>query len=145
MEELNDLAEAGALAMPIDRNKAMTIAAAEFAKATTAKAQYSEVDAELDDSPVCYEVEFKTQAGEEFDYKIDAYTGAVLESKHESANGTETVTKPTGTAEHSADSAVTGTASPSPAQTGDIGYTKAKSIALNHAGINESAAYDIWR
>ena len=67
VEELNDLAEAGAPAMPIGREKAMTIAAAEFTKATTAKAQYSEVDAELDDIPACYEVEFKTQSGEEQD------------------------------------------------------------------------------
>ena len=26
---------------------------------------------------------------------------------------------------------------------GDIGYAKAKSIALNHAGVSESAAYDM--
>lgn len=146
VEELNDLAEAGAPAMPIGRDKATTIAAAEFAKATTAKAQYSEVDAELDDSPACYEVEFKTQAGEEFDYKIDAYTGAVLESKHEAVNGAETVTKPSGTAANPSDTTTPGTVKTtpsSPAQTGDIGYAKAKSIALNHAGVSESAAYDM--
>ena len=146
VEELNDLAEAGAPAMPIGKDKAMTVAAAEFAKATTAKAQYSEVDAELDDSPACYEVEFKTQSGEEFDYKIDAYTGAVLESKHEAVNGTETVTKPTGTAAQPSDTKTSGTgntAPSSPAPTSDIGYAKAKSIALNHAGVSESAAYDM--
>ena len=144
VEELNDLAEAGAPAMPIGRDKALTIAAAEFAKVTTAKAQYSEVDAELDDSPACYEVEFKTQSGEEFDYKIDAYSGTVLESKHEAANGTETVTKPSGTAVRPSDTTTTGTAIPSPpAQTSDIGYAKAKSIALNHAGVSESAAHDM--
>lgn len=133
VEELNDLAEAGAPAMPIGREKAMAIAAAEFTKATTAKAQYSEVDAELDDSPACYEVEFKTQSGEEFDYKIDAYTGAVLESKHEAANGAETGMKPPGPAAQPS----------SPAPAGDIGYSKAKSIALKHAGVSEGAAYDM--
>ena len=30
-----------------------------------------------------------------------------------------------------------------PAQTSDIGYAKAKSIALNHAGVNESTVYDM--
>lgn len=124
VEELKDLAETGAPAMPIGRDKAMDIAAAEFTKATAAKAVYSEVDAELDDYPACYEVEFKTADGGEFDYKIDAYTGAVLESKREAADGAETVTKPT-----------------QPAQTGDIGYAKAKSIALTHAGVSESAVY----
>ena len=126
VEELKDLAEAGAPAMPIGKDKAEAIAAAEFTKATAAKAVYSEVDAELDDYPACYEVEFKTADGGEFDYKIDAYTGAVLESKQEAADGAETVTKPT-----------------QPTQTGDIGYAKAKSIALTHAGVSESAAYDM--
>ena len=126
VEELKDLAEAGAPAMPIGRDKAEAIAAAEFAKATAAKAVYTEVDAELDDYPACYEVEFKTADGGEFGYKIDAYTGAVLESKREAADGTETVTQPV-----------------QPAQTGDIGYAKAKSIALTDAGVSESAAYDM--
>lgn len=140
VEELNDLAEAGAPAMPIGKDKAMAIAEAEFAKATAAEAQYSEVDAELDDYPACYEVEFKTQNGEEFDYKIDAYTGAVLECKHEAANGTETVTKPS---EPPASGTETEVPPSQPSQASDIGYAKAKSIALNHAGVSESTVYDM--
>ena len=127
VEELKDLAEAGAPAMPIGTDKAMDIAAAAFGKASTAKMAYSAVDPELDESPAHYEVEIKSQTGEEFEYKIDAYTGAILESKREAADGTEVpVVQPS-----------------NPAASGDIGYAKAKSVALNHAGVSENKAYDM--
>ena len=127
VEELKDLAEAGAPAMPIGTDKAMDIAAAAFGKASTAKMAYSEVDPELDESPAHYEVEIRSQSGEEFEYKIDAYTGAILESKREAADGTEVpVVQPS-----------------KPAASVDIGYAKAKSIALNHAGVSEGKAYDM--
>ena len=127
VEELKDLAEAGAPAMPIGTDKAMDIAAAAFAKASTAKIAYSEVDPELDESLAHYEVEIRSQSGEEFEYKIDAYTGAILESKREAADGTEVpVVQPS-----------------KPAASGDIGYAKAKSVALNHAGVSEGKAYDM--
>ena len=127
VEELKDLAEAGAPAMLIGTDKAMDIAAAAFGKASTAKMAYSAVDPELDESPAHYEVEIKSQTGEEFEYKIDAYTGAILESKREAADGTEVpVVQPS-----------------KPAASGDIGYAKAKSIALNHAGVSEGKAYDM--
>ena len=127
VEELKDLAEAGAPAMPIGTDKAMDIAAAAFGKASTAKMAYSAVDPELDESPAHYEVEIKSQTGEEFEYKVDAYTGAILESKREAADGTEVpVVQPS-----------------KPAASGDIGYAKAKSVALNHAGVSENKAYDM--
>ena len=127
VEELKDLAEAGAPAMLIGTDKAMDIAAAAFGKASTAKMAYSAVDPELDESPAHYEVEIRSQTGEEFEYKIDAYTGAILESKREAADGTEVpVVQPS-----------------KPAASGDIGYAKAKSVALNHAGVSENKAYDM--
>ena len=127
VEELKDLAEAGAPAMPIGTDKAMDIAAAAFGKASTAKMAYSEVDPELDESLAHYEVEIRSQSGEEFEYKIDAYTGAILESKREAADGTEMpMVQPS-----------------NPAASGDIGHAKAKSIALNHAGVSKSKAYDM--
>lgn len=130
VEELKDLAEAGAPAMPIGTDKAMDLAAAAFGKASAAKMAYSAVDPELDESPAHYEVEIKSQSGEEFEYKLDAYTGAILESKREAEDGTETpAVQPT---------------KPTPSGTvQDIGYAKAKSIAMNHAGVSESKAYDM--
>ena len=125
--ELKDLAEAGAPAMPIGKDKAMDIAVAAFGKASTAKMAYSEVDSELDESPAHYEVEIRSQSGEEFEYKIDAYTGVILESKREAADGTEVpVVQPS-----------------NPAPSGDIGHAKAKSIALNHASVDASTVYDM--
>ena len=127
VEELKDLAEAGAPAMLIGTDKAMDIAAAAFGKASTAKMAYSAVDPELDESPAHYEVEITSQTGEEFEYKVDAYTGAILESKREAADGTEVpVVQPS-----------------KPAASGDIGYAKAKSVALNHAGVSEGKTYDM--
>ena len=127
VEELKDLAEAGAPAMPIGTDRAMEIAAAAFGKESTAKMAYQEIDPELDESPAHYEVEIRSQTGEEFEYKVDAYTGAILESKREAADGTE----------------VSAVQPSQPAFSGDIGHAKAKSIALNHAGVSESKAYDM--
>ena len=75
-------------------------------------------------------MEIKSQSGEEFEYKLDAYTGAILESKREVEDGTETP-------------AVQPSRPEPPAAVQDIGYAKAKSIALNHAGVSENEAYDM--
>ena len=126
VEELKDLAEAGAPAMPIGKDAA-AYAAEQYAGTTALDSVTVEVDPELDESPAHYEVEIRSQSGEEFEYKIDAYTGAILESKREAADGTEVpVVQPS-----------------NPAASGDIGHAKAKSIALNHAGVSESKAYDM--
>ena len=65
--------------------------------------------------------------GEEIEYKIDAYSGAVIAVKREMADDDEASegqpTKP-GTAQ-------------------DIGHVKAKSIALNHAGVDANTVYDM--
>ena len=122
VEELKDLAEAGAPAMPIGKDKALSIAVAAFSRDLADEIRYSEVDAELDESPAQYEVEITGQKGGEIEYKIDAYTGTILESKRET--------------EDKASAA-------QPTSSGDIGHAKAKSIALNHAGVSENKAYDM--
>ena len=83
VEELKDLAEAGAPAMPIGKD--------------------------------------------EFEYLVDAYTGKVLSGQKDLLT-----TAPVGDE----------TAKPT-VPTGDIGHAKAKSIALNHAGVSENKAYDM--
>ena len=126
VEELKDLAEAGAPAMPIGKDAA-AYAAEQYAGTTALDSVTAEVDSELDEFPAHYEVEIRSQTGEEFEYKVDAYTGAILESKREAADGTEEpVVQPS-----------------NPAPSGDIGHAKAKSIALNHAGVSENKAYDM--
>ncbi|WP_337591341.1 PepSY domain-containing protein [Vescimonas sp.] len=122
VEELKDLAEAGAPAMPIGKDKALSIAAAAFSRDLADEIRYSEVDAELDESPAQYEVEITGQKGEEIEYKIDAYTGTILESKRETEEKTSAA---------------------QPTFSADIGHAKAKAIALNHAGVSESKVYDM--
>ena len=125
VEELKDLAEAGAPAMPIGMDAART-AAEEYAGTTAVDSVTAEVDPELDESPAHYEVELQTAWGE-FEYLVDAYTGKVLSGQKDLLTTASVVDK---------------TAKPT-APAGDIGYAKAKSIALNHAGVSENKAYDM--
>ena len=124
VEELKDLAEAGAPAMPIGKDAA-AYAAEQYAGTTALDSVTVEVDPELDESPAHYEVELHTAWGE-FEYLVDAYTGKVLGGQKDLL-----ATAPVG------DGAT------KPAPTGDIGHAKAKSIALNHAGVSENKAYDM--
>ena len=130
--ELKDLAEAGAPAMPIGRDAACG-AAEEYAGTTALDSVTAEVDSELDESPAHYEVELHTQWGE-FEYLVDAYTGKVLSGQKDlptTVSAQNEAAKPSGQ-------------KPAPSGTAqDIGYAKAKSIALNHAGVSESKAYDM--
>ena len=125
VEELKDLAEAGAPAMPIGKDAA-AYAAEQYAGTTAFDSVTAEVDSELDEFPAHYEVELHTAWGE-FEYLVDAYTGKVLSGQKDLP-----ATAPVGDE----------TAKPT-APTGDIGHAKAKSIALNHAGVSENKAYDM--
>ena len=127
VEELKDLAEAGAPAMPIGKDAA-AYAAEQYAGTTALDSVTAEVDSELDESPAHYEVELHTAWGE-FEYLVDAYTGKVLSGQKDLLAAAST---PNATAKPSA-----------PSGGADIGYAKAKSIALNHAGVSENEAYDM--
>ena len=127
VEELKDLAEAGAPAMPIGRDAA-AYAAEQYAGTTASDSVTAEVDSELDESPAHYEVDLHT-AGGEFESLVDAYTGKVLSGQKDLL-----ATAPAG------DEAAKPTA---PSGGADIGHAKAKSIALNHAGVSENEAYDM--
>ena len=130
--ELKDLAEAGAPAMPIGRDAA-AYAAEQYAGTAALDSVTAEVDPELDESPAHYEVELQTAWGE-FEYLVDAYTGKVLSGQKDLPT--------TGSAQNEA--AKPSGQKPAPSGTAqDIGYAKAKSIALNHAGVSESKAYDM--
>ena len=132
VEELKALAEAGAPAMPIGMDAART-AAEEYAGTTAVDSVTAEVDPELDESPAHYEVELQTAWGE-FEYLVDAYTGKVLSGQKDllaAVSASNEMAKPTDQKP----------VPPEAAQS--IGYAKAKSIALNHAGVSESKAYDM--
>lgn len=123
VEELKQLRETGAPAMPIGKDAAAAAALA-HAGLTTADSVTYDVDPELDETPAHYEVELYTSYGE-FDYDVDAWTGQVLKGPSNVANG--------------AGSSYNDTASGSSTTSG-ISADKAKSIALTDAGISESAA-----
>ena len=108
-------------------------AAEQYAGTTALDSVTAEVDPELDEFPAHYEVELHTQWGE-FEYLVDAYTGKVLSGQKDllaAVSASNETTKPSGQ-------------KPAPSGTvQDIGYAKAKSIALNHAGLSENQAYDM--
>ena len=147
VEELKDLAEAGAPAMPIGMDAARS-AAEEYAGTTAVDSVTAEVDPELDESPAHYEVELQTARGE-FKYLVDAYTGKVLSGQKDllaAVSASNETTKPSGQNPAPASNETTKPSDQKPAPSGtvqDIGYAKAKSIALNHAGLRENQAYDM--
>ena len=132
VEELKDLAEAGAPAMPIGK-AAAAYAAEQYAGTAALDSVTAEVDSELDESPAHYEVELHTAWGE-FEYLVDAYTGNVLSGQKDLLTTASTPNETTKLSDQKPDPS--GTAQ-------DIGYAKAKSIALNHAGVSENEAYDM--
>ena len=135
VEELKDLAEAGAPAMPIGK-AAAAYAAEQYAGTTALDSVTAEVDSELDESPAHYEVELHTAWGE-FEYLVDAYTGKVISGQKDLLTTASTPSTPNVTTKPSDQK-------PDPSGTAqDIGYAKAKSIALNHAGVSENEAYDM--
>ena len=140
VEELKDLAEAGAPAMPIGKDAA-AYAAEQYAGTTALDSVTAEVDSELDESPAHYEVELHTAWGE-FEYLVDAYTGKVLSGQKDlpstvsARNDTVKPSQPVSPPAQSSQPA-------QPSGSADIGHAKAKSIALNHAGVSENEAYDM--
>ena len=131
VEELKDLAEAGAPAMPIGK-AAAAYAAEQYAGTAALDSVTAEVDSELDEFPAHYEVELHTAWGE-FEYLVDAYTGKVISGQKDlltTASTPNVTTKPSDQ-------------KPDPSDSADIDHAKAKSIALNHAGVSENEAYDM--
>ena len=116
VEELKQLREIGAPAIPIGKDAA---AAAAAAYAGLSSYDFADVDPELDEYPAHYEVELITAQGE-FDYDVDAWTDEILKGPASVAGGTGG-TSSSGT-------------------TGGISADKARSIALTDAGISESDA-----
>ena len=132
VEELKDLAEAGAPAMPIGTDAA-AYAAEQYAGTTALDSVTAEVDSELDEFPAHYEVELHTAWGE-FEYLVDAYTGKVLSGQKDLP-----ATVPVGDEP----------AKPI-APTGDIGHAQAKSWKkrrepLQYSGSRLFTVYGLYR
>ena len=130
VEELKDLRETGASALPIGKDKALEIAMA--ASGFSADEVYTETDSDLDETPAHYDVEIKHN-GTEYEYKIDAYTGEILETKEEADDD---YTHRAETKEQNPPiEAKLSTESGS-----EISLDKAKEIALSYAGVTVEQA-----
>lgn len=116
VEELKQLEETGAPGLPI--GKASAAQAAETYAGTLAVDSITwEVDAELDEVPH-YEVELQT-AWDDFEYKVDAYTGEVFKSTASLSENSQTS---------------------SPAAAARISASKTTSVTLSDTRIAESSA-----
>lgn len=106
-------------------------AALNHAGVSESSTKYCNAWLEYDDGrPECYEVEFMA-GNTRYEYKIALTSATVLESERESYGGSGSSGQSTGQS-GSQTSAGSGTSS------ADIGAEKAKSIALNHAGVSAS-------
>lgn len=94
-------------------------AALKHAGVSASDATFVEAEYDYDDGRMVYEVEFHVK-GTEYDYEIDAQTGAVVKYKNE---------------QNGANTGSSGSANTS----SFIGESAAKAAALNHAGVSESS------
>lgn len=128
----------------IGAEKAKSIAL-ETVGVSASKATFTKVEIDKDDNPVTYDIEFYTTSYE-YDFEINAKSGEVIEksgealtsshpSKHTSQNGTNQTSNQTQQNSQATNSGNTASGSSSDY----IGITKAKSIALNHAGKSASS------
>lgn len=137
VEELWQLRDAGAPGQPIGMSEA-AYAAQAYANVLETDSFVWEADAELDEIPAHYEVELYQPHNKDlkYEYRVDAYTGEVL-------------TGPANILQTAGDSAETSGTAPAPSQkpAADtagigtknlIGEAQAKSVALRHAGLQES-------
>ena len=122
----------------IGKQKAQEIALADAGVAAE-DALHLIVKPDWDDGVRIYEVEFYT-ASQEYDYEIHAETDDILSRDREAEwNGTAASgSSSTGSTGSTGTASASSTSSTASASTADIGEAKAKSVALNHAGISES-------
>lgn len=157
-EELEQLWETGAPGLPIGASAAAA-AAETYAGTLAVDSVTSKTDPELDEAPAHYEVELRHPTLGDFEYKIDAYTGEVLEGLPDimksvqaaapqetpeaqtSPVQTPPVQKPAAkdpAAQQPAQAPVSGT--PAQQQPAASGEEAAKNAAFTHAGVSAADA-----
>ena len=124
---------------------AAVAAALQHAGLTEAEITNLYVKADWDDGRAVYDVEFLA-GGNEYDYEIDAATGAVRSFDTEREHGTSSGSTSSGNASSGSTSSGSTSAgnassgSTSSGSTADIGAEAAKSAAFRHAGVSASEA-----
>ena len=107
----------------LERAKAIALGDAGLSAASVT---FTEAKPDFDDSVPNYDLDFYT-ATHEYDYEINAQTGAIMDKSVEVNEHAVRETKPAATA------------APTEAARGFIGVDRAKSIALGHAGVSASS------
>ena len=95
-----------------------------------------------EDGRLVYEFEF-VKGSTEYDYEVDAATGSIIAFSKETMDSAENVSEtPLASGQASSGQTTSGSSSAGTSQPSSnyIGVDKAKSIALNHAGVKASAA-----
>ena len=111
----------------LERAKAIALGDAELSAASVT---FTEAKPDFDDSVPNYDLDFYT-ATHEYDYEINAQTGAIMDKSVEVNEHAARETKPAPTAAP--------TVAATEAARGFIGVDRAKSIALGHAGVSASS------
>lgn len=166
-QELEQLYETGAPGLPIGVSAAAQ-AAEEYAGTLAADSVTSETDPELDEAPAHYEVELHHPTLGDFEYKIDAYSGEVLEGTPDILQSLQTAGAPSSQGPTQAPAAQAPEAQPSAPQApqvsapqasaagtpapsasgaqpsgGAAGEEAAKQAAFTHAGISAGDALSV--
>ena len=113
----------------MERAKAIALSDAGLSAASVT---FTEAKQDFDDGVPNYDLDFYT-ATHEYDYEINAQTGAIMDKSVEVNEHAVRETKPAATA------AATAAAPATEASRGFIGVDRAKSIALGHAGVSASS------
>ena len=111
----------------LERAKAIALGDAGLSAASVT---FTEAKPDFDDGVPNYDLDFYT-ATHEYDYEINAQTGAIMDKSVEVNEHAARETKPAATAAP--------TAAATEAARGFIGVDRAKSIALGHAGVSASS------
>ena len=115
----------------LERAKAIALGDAGLSAASVT---FTEAKQDFDDGVPNYDLDFYT-ATHEYDYEINAQTGAIMDKSVEVNEHAVRETKPAATAAPTA----APTAAATEAARGFIGVDRAKSIALGHAGVSASS------
>ncbi len=115
----------------LERAKAIALGDAGLSAAAVT---FTEAKQDFDDGVPNYDLDFYT-ATHEYDYEINAQTGAIMDKSVEVNEHAVRETKPAATAAPTA----APTAAATEAARGFIGVDRAKSIALGHAGVSASS------
>ena len=116
-------------------------AAFQHAGLSASEVTMGEADFDYEDGRMVYELEFYA-GGVEYEYDVDAATGAIVKSSQEGKKGGSGSGSAQGSSQSSSGSSASAGSSQAAQSQGDIGADKAKEAAFRHAGVSASQVTD---